>query len=259
MNELVAQNTELTHEIGYTDEVSWIAPANLTLEQYISIANTFQQIQKSLAYWYGDLLNEGEQRFGEDFAQAIPEIGRASETLLKYKQVAARVPREIRQSSLSWTHSMYVAWIEEDQRGDMLALAANLGLSSRELKEVAKLDYDARYDLMVAAAEGIERDEFMRLVNRFKLGEIDKPKPEKKDDDEEEEEEELPFSDLDEEEEPAEDMRVGLDQDTVTDFWENCEAPLVFLGPREAIWQGLMCRASIDRWGNPLLIWEAVS
>lgn len=259
MNELVARTTELASDIGFTDEISWIAPADLTLDKYLSIANTFQQIQKSLGFWYGDLLNTGEQLFGEDFAQAIPEIGKASETLVKYKAVAARVPRSIRRPGLPWVHHFYVAYVEEDQRGDLLEMAENMGLSSRELKEVAKLDYDLRYDLMVAAAEGIEREGFMALLNRFKMGVIDKPKKDKKiKDDDEEDTEDEDFSD---DEDNSDDDAVpqnGMDVESVTDWWENAETPLVFCGPKEAIWQGLMVTASLDKWGSPILVWEEV-
>lgn len=260
MNELVAQNTDLAHDIGITDEVSWTPGTDMDFDKYQSIGRTFQQIQRSLAYWVGDWLCYGENRFGEAYAQALEDTGKANETLIKWQAVARRVPKSIRQKDLTWTHHFYVAYIDEDQRGDMLQMALNMGLSSRELKDCAALDYDQRYDLMVAASEGIDKESFLKLVNKFKLGDIDKPKKEKKEKDDEEEEEELPFSDLGEDdEEPADNMRVGLDDDTVTDFWENCEAPLLFLGPREAIWQGICVRVGVDKLGNPRLIWEAVS
>lgn len=235
----------------------------MDFEQYQAIGRTFQQIQRSLAYWMGDWLCYGENRFGEAYAQALDDTGKANETLIKWRQVALRVPRSIRRASLSWTHHFYVAFIEEDQRGDLLEMAENMGLSSRELKEVAKLDYDLRYDLMVAASEGIEREGFMALLNRFKMGVIDKPKKERKPKDDEEgddEEADGDYEDMDNEDDGDEDTpEKGLDPETVTDWWENAETPVVFVGPNTTIWQGLMVTASIDRWGSPILIWETVT
>lgn len=263
MDEIVTQRGEMVVGVlGSTDEVSWVAPADLTLDSYLLIANEFQRIQKSIAYWYGDLLNEGEKRFGEAYTQAIPDFGKASETLIKYQQVAARVPREIRRPGLSWTHHFYVAFTDADQRGDLLEMAENMGLSSRDLKEVVKLDYDLRYDLMVAASEGIEREAFDALLNRFKMGVIDKPKKERKpkdDEDDEEGDDEGMDDDVDDGDEDEDTPQKGLDPETVTDWWENAETPVVFCGPNTTIWQGLMVTASLDRWGSPILIWEEVN
>lgn len=256
MNGLVAQNTELAHDIGFTDEISWVAPSDLTMEQYISIANTFQQIQKSLAYWYGDLLNRGEELFGEDFAQAIPEIGRASETLLKYKQVARNVPREIRQSQLSWTHHLYITFVDQDQRGDLLKMALNMGLSSRELKEVTRLDYFLREDLITAATRGMTHDEFMALLNRLKLQQIGKPPHADGEKKETEEDDDLPFSDMDDEGAVEEDEPIGINYEAVQDFWENAGVPLKFCGVNEAIWEGLLVRPALDSQNRLILVWE---
>lgn len=257
MNEIVTQSHELATDIGITDEVSWQPPANMDFQAYLSLSRTFQQIQKSLGWWYGDLLVEGERLFGEDFAQAIPEIGRGVEALLKYKATSLRIPREIRQSQLSWTHHLYCAYTDEDQRGDLLKMALNMGLSSRELKEVIGLDYFLREDLITAASRGITHEEFMALINRFKLGQIDKPPKEKRDDDDDIEEEELPFSNLgDDEGSVEEDEPTGLNYDAVQDFWENAGTPLKFCGVNEAVWDGIVVRPALDSKNRLILIWE---
>lgn len=257
MNDIVAQSTELATDIGMTDEVSWMPSSDMNLETYLSIGKTFQQIQKSIAFWMGDWLCYGENRFGEAYSQALENTGRQNETLIKWRSVAARVPRDIRRKELSWTHTFYVAYCTEYLRGPLLDLAVNMNLSSRELKDVARLEDNLIEDLITCASEGIEHDAFMSLVNRFKLHEIDKPaKPEKDDD---EDEEELPFSDLGDDGKEDASARPGLDPETVTDWWENAETPMVFCGPKEAIWQGLMVTAGVDRWGNAILIWETVA
>lgn len=262
VNEIVTQGTSLADgNIGMTDEVSWTPPDNITMEQYLEIGHTFQQIQRSLSWWYGDLLNFGERKFGEEFAQAVDDSGKALETLIKWKAVANRIPREIRQAGLSHTHHFYVAYVDADQRGDLLTMALNMGLSSRELKEVVKLDYFLREDLIAASKRGIDHSEFMRLLNKLKLGEITN----EKDDDEKEREgeEDIPFSDLDdnddeEEEASAEEDHAGLNYDDVFDFWENKGVSLRYCGTNEVIWEGISVRAAVDKNNKLLLIWEEI-
>lgn len=264
MNQLVAQSSDLATEVGETTEVSWTAPADLTFEHYQQIGRTFQQIQRSIAWWVGDWLNEGERRFGDMYLQAIEETGKSYETLIKWKAVSDRIAKDIRQKSLSWTHHFYVAYVDADQRGPLLECALNVGLSSRELMQVAKLDWNQREDLMVAASEGIDHDSFMRLVNKFRLGldaNDDVARPEEDDEDEED----LPFTDLDGVDDEDEDALPpdaphlhGLDYDSVMDFWENNGSPLKFCGQSEAIWEGMAVRAGQDEAGRLILIWEQI-
>lgn len=254
MNEIVAQSHELATEVGLTDEVSWTPSADMNLETYLSIGKTFQQIQKSIAFWMGDWLCYGENRFGEAYSQALDDSGKANETLIKWRSVAARVPKEIRRKELSWTHTFYTAYCTERLRGPLLNLAVNMNLSSRELKEITRLKDNFIDDLIIAAKENIGREDFLRLLNRFRLGEIDKS-PKTDDDDD------LPFSDTnnlgDDEGSVEEDEPTGLNYDAVQDFWENAGTPLKFCGVNEAVWDGIVVRPALDSKNRLILIWEA--
>lgn len=192
--------------------------------------------------------------FGEDFAQAIPDMARASETLLKYKAVAARIPRDIRQKTLGWTAHFYCAYIPEEQRGPLLEIAANVSLSSRELKDVVKLDDDLRYEFILAVEnyqdeEGpMTRETFFSLLNRFRLGDVGEPKEEADDNDEDGEEET--------DDEDSEDRSEEVAQDDLLDFWENAGVPLASCGKYAVFWEGISVRAALDSKGRPQLIWE---
>lgn len=255
MNELVTQNTELAYDIGFTDEISWVAPPDLSIEQYLAISRTFQQIQKSLSFWYGDLLHAGEEMFGEDFAQAIPDMARASETLLKYKAVAARIPRDIRQKTLGWTAHFYCAYIPEEQRGPLLEIAANVGLSSRELKDVVRLDDDIRHEFILAVQNYVDeegpmtREVFFPLLNRFRLGDIDEPKEETADDDEDKE-------GSDDSDNDGVDYSEEVAEDDLLDFWENAGIPITTYSKYGVFWEGISARAAIDGKGKAYIIWE---
>lgn len=266
MNDLMHTNSELAGEIGETTEVSWTPPEHMTYEQYERIGRTFQQINRSLAWWLGDWMVHGEKKFGEMYAQAIEMTNLSVETLMKYKAVAERVGKDIRQASLSWTHHFYVAYVEDDQRGDLLAMAANLGLSSRELKDVAKLDWHARLELLAAEDAGVSKEDFMRLLNKLRLGQGYDEDDESGARPEEDDEDDLPFTDLDESDaDPIEEFSpydgegetVGLDLDTVLDYWEQRGAPVKFVGKREIIWEGMAVRAALEN-GEPVLIWEEI-
>lgn len=254
MNELSARpSAELTNDIGETTEISWTAPANMTREQFQQIGNTFQQIKESLAWWLGDWLTEGENRFGEDVYQYVPESGKSHETLMKYKAVAFRVPRHIRRADLAWVHHFYVCYLPGEERGELLDMAANVGLSSRELKDVAKLDDDTRYQFILAYRNYVEeegpmtRDIFFSLLNRFRLGENDRPKNE--DDDEDDDDDDGG------DDEPQTDS-AEAELDDVTDFWENAGVPLSSIGPNQAVWSGMTVYAAMNDRGKAILVWE---
>lgn len=272
MNDLVKQSDELAQDVGETTAVSWTPPADMDFESYQRIGRTFQTIQKSLNWWLGDYLNFGEQKFGETYTQAVEATGRAVESLMKYKAVAERVPKEIRQETLGWVHHFYVAYIDADQRGDMLRMAANCGLSSRELKDAAKLPYNLRADLIAATEEGIDHDDTMRLINQFRLGAASLPdaRPARQRDDEDDEDDDkgagdddLPFTDLEGDADgydyTPEPDNPGLDYDTVLDYWNNQDTPMTFCGENQAIWEGISVRAGYDSRGKLVLIWEGLN
>lgn len=251
MNDLVAQQSnDLAPSIGQTDEISWTGTEDMTFEDYQRIGRTFQQIKNSLAWWVGDWLNFGDRKFGEAAMQAVEDTGKSMETLLKWKAVSFRVPRNIRRSDLGWTHHFYVAYVPEEQRGKLLDLAANIDLSSRELKDVVKLDDERRSDLLIAVQNYMEeqgpmsKDVFMRLLNDFKMLKLDKPKQDKDDDDDEPEDEN------------GDDDPQNATQDDVQDFWENAGMPITLSGPYAAFWEGMSVRAAMNGQGKPHLVWE---
>src|SRR5690349_21279091 len=119
MNSLIKPELYAT-DIGEVDEISWNAPATMTFEEWQAMGRTLYQIGVSHIWWMGDWLNLGERRFGEMYSQALDLTGLAYETLNKYKQVSARVPKDIRQADLSWSHHFAVAYTEESLRGPLL-------------------------------------------------------------------------------------------------------------------------------------------
>lgn len=90
--------------------------------------------QRAGPWWIGDLLNAGDDRFGESFSQMC-EGTLSTEMLSRYASVARRVPIENRRPSLSWSAHAAVARLPHDRQKRMLLDAERHGWTSDELRE----------------------------------------------------------------------------------------------------------------------------
>lgn len=139
MDNQLIKSEEYASDIGETTEVSWHGSADMTFEQWEAVGRTLKTLGKSLAFWLGDWMAQGEVLFGEMFSQALEITGLSPETLSKYRQVALRCAPEIRQPTLTWTHHFAVAFAEPSLRAPLLEMAADLEISTRELKEIRRM------------------------------------------------------------------------------------------------------------------------
>jgi hypothetical protein len=93
--------------------------------------------QRAGPWWIGDLLNSGEDRYGETFSQMC-EGTLSTEMLNRYASVARRVPIENRVASLSWSAHAAVARLPLDLQKPMLLDAERQGWTSDELRVKAR-------------------------------------------------------------------------------------------------------------------------
>jgi hypothetical protein len=93
--------------------------------------------QRAGPWWIGDLLNAGEDRFGESFSQMC-EGAVSAEMINRYASVARRVPIENRVASLSWSAHAAVARLPSGQQRRMLLEAERHGWTSDELRAKAR-------------------------------------------------------------------------------------------------------------------------
>lgn len=89
--------------------------------------------QKAGPWWIGDLLNAGEDRFGELFSQMC-EGAVSGDQMNRYASVARRVPIENRVPSMSWSAHAAVARLDRSVQKKWLLRAEKAGLSSEELR-----------------------------------------------------------------------------------------------------------------------------
>jgi hypothetical protein len=93
--------------------------------------------QRAGPWWIGDLLNSGEDRFGETFSQMC-EGTLSTEMLNRYASVARRVPIENRVPSLSWSAHAAVARLPSNLQKRLLLDAERHGWTSDELRVKAR-------------------------------------------------------------------------------------------------------------------------
>ncbi len=98
--------------------------------------------QRAGPWWIGDLLNAGEDSFGETFSQMC-EGAISAEMLNRYASVARRVPLSNRLASQSWSAHAAVARLSSQDQRRFLKQAEKLGWSSEELR-VKVRDYTRR-------------------------------------------------------------------------------------------------------------------
>jgi hypothetical protein len=98
--------------------------------------------QRAGPWWIGDLLNAGEDRFGESFSQMCEGMVSA-EMLNRYASVARRVPIQNRIPTLSWSAHAAVARLPVDQQKRLLQDADRHGWTSDELRTKARATANA--------------------------------------------------------------------------------------------------------------------
>lgn len=258
-------------EGGQTTEISWIAPAVMTYDQWSGIGSTFQQISRSINWWLGDWLNAGEMRWGEMAMQAVEETGRGVDSLKKCKAVATRFPPENRVEALSWSHHRAICYLEQNERDEWLGAALSYDISTRDLNVIARFDRFQRQKLLEASRGGASQAEFTRIFDLVRLdresdthttittqrkgslrdgesyaGEYD------------EEEDGLPFGGQLADDSDWEQDQLKLDIEEVFSFFEAHSNPLKVVRVAEAIWEGMSVRADLDNEGYAILVWEQV-
>jgi hypothetical protein len=95
--------------------------------------------QRASPWWIGDMINSGEDFFGEEFAAVWGET-LSTEMVSRYASVARRVPAQNRRPALSWSAHAAVARLSHAEQRRMLALAEKEGWNSDDLnKKVREL------------------------------------------------------------------------------------------------------------------------
>lgn len=89
--------------------------------------------QRASPWWIGDMINAGEDLFGEEFGEVCGHT-LSTEMVSRYASVARRVPPQNRRAALSWSAHAAAARLPHDQQRRVLAQAEREGWNSDELR-----------------------------------------------------------------------------------------------------------------------------
>jgi len=110
----------------------WIAPSRLTFEEWLDEFETLLVARRSVQFAIGDVLNFGEDVFGDEFSQALDITKMSPQRLATYKWVASAFPRGERWPELTWTHHKHVASIPAKLRRNVMEMAYENGWSAND-------------------------------------------------------------------------------------------------------------------------------
>lgn len=112
-------------------------PEGLPWAAYENLAIFLGGLGRGYPWWVGDLLNTGEDVFGEEFAQIEAHLPHSPQTCANYKSVAKHIPYS-RRRGLHMTLAAEVAYLPPQQRDDLIERAVKEGWKREEMKEARR-------------------------------------------------------------------------------------------------------------------------
>ncbi|QKW40472.1 LmbU family transcriptional regulator [Actinomadura sp. NAK00032] len=123
-------------------------PSGVTFESWLHIGRNLKMITDSSAWWLGDWLVYGENRFPDRYRVVLAETALDYQTLRNYAWVARRFPAWRRRDALSLQHHAETAALPSVEQDRWLARAEKEKWSTRrlraELRRVRELSGELR-------------------------------------------------------------------------------------------------------------------
>lgn len=110
-------------------------PADLALDDWQRIGRQIFAISDASAWWLGDWLVYGQNRYPERYQRALEETGLDYQTLRNYAWVARKFEPSTRYEGLSIQHHVEVAALPPDDRNAWLSRAERFGWSRNKLRQ----------------------------------------------------------------------------------------------------------------------------
>ena len=96
-------------------------PARLSWEAWSDRMRNIGQMKRKLPFYIGDLLNYGEDAFGEKASQMINEIGYSCGALANLRYVSKRFPADERSVELPWSVYQAIAPFPKREREKLVS------------------------------------------------------------------------------------------------------------------------------------------
>lgn len=113
---------------------AWVPEGDLGLAQWIDYGYRLGALGRGVAWWIGDWLRYGNERYGEKYVRAARVTGYDVQSLMNMNYVASCFPPSRRREQLSWSHHAEVAALDEAEQDRWLALAERERLSVHSLR-----------------------------------------------------------------------------------------------------------------------------
>ncbi|MFD0689968.1 LmbU family transcriptional regulator [Actinomadura fibrosa] len=113
-------------------------PSELPLEDWQRIGRQIFVISDASAWWLGDWLVYGQNRYPERYQRALDETGLNYQTLRNYAWVARKFEPSVRHEGLSIQHHAEVAALPAEERERWLDRAERFGWSRNKLRQHLK-------------------------------------------------------------------------------------------------------------------------
>lgn len=163
------RNTDLVISSFSLQKSGVIPIGSPTFEQWESCLDFVQKSEQAVHFWIGDLLNYGENKWGEMYTQAIDATNFDYGTLANDKSIAHKVPVENRKSDLSFEHHRIVARLEPEEQQKWLEKAVDEKMTVKELRrevsgrtESDEEKQDSAIQLEVAAKNFCDKNKISR-------------------------------------------------------------------------------------------------
>lgn len=141
--------------MNFMDEISrlpgeflarqWVPTNDINFNDWQRAYVVLFNFWKDSKWWIGDVLNFGNDKFGEDFAQVLP-MDHTAETLRNYMWVSSRV-KPTNRVDLSHTHHKLVARFQDSIQRELLTKALEEEWSTRQLELYIRDKYAVEGDL----------------------------------------------------------------------------------------------------------------
>lgn len=114
-------------------------PASLTLMEWVKIGEKVCLLSNSSAWWLGDWLIYGQDKYPDRYRRAIAETMLDYQTLRNYAWIARKFPVSRRRDGLSFQHHLEVAALPAAQQDLWLDRALHFKWSKAELRRQVRM------------------------------------------------------------------------------------------------------------------------
>lgn len=118
--------------------VSLRIPRDLGYDAWERVGRQLNDVIDSSAWWLGDWLIFGKERYADSYRQAIRAAGLSYQTLRNYAWVARRFTPAERRGRLTFQHHAEVVSLPKEVREKLLDLAEEQDWSTKQLRERVK-------------------------------------------------------------------------------------------------------------------------